>query len=103
MQLSPEDRRAVLEMAAKRIVDEIRAEAGGDLSGMIVLPMGAAAQLIGLSPTNVSRRLPVVEAAAGKHGVTLSSIREFISSRTKNRTMTCNETVRDTQHANEVG
>ena len=83
MNLSPQDRKAVLALVAENIVAELRAEAGGDFSSMIVLPLSAVSQLVGLSGSHVSARLPGTECANGKHGVTLHNIREFVESRTR--------------------
>jgi hypothetical protein len=81
MILSPEDRQQLLGMAARQIVEEIRADIG-DLSELVVLPLSAAAQLVGLSIRQVSRTLPVTRTAEGKHGVQLSALRAHIQSRT---------------------
>lgn len=83
MDLSPTERRMVLEMIAARIVDELRAQVGGDFAEMIVLPISAVSQVVGLSATRLKDKLPVTECASGKHGVTIAHIRTYVRKRTR--------------------
>lgn len=82
MELSPSERQEVLAIVAKSIVDEIRAEAGGDLSGIIILPMGAVSQMVGLSTKQLPVHLPITALAPGKHGVSLKAIQEKVAEKT---------------------
>jgi hypothetical protein len=72
-----------MKMAAEMIVYEIRAQAGGDLSSAVVLPMATASQLIGLSTKHLPFHLPITAVAPGKHGVTLRALQEHISKNTR--------------------
>lgn len=82
MHLSPSERQEVLSLAARFIVDEIREQAGGDLSSIIILPMGAVSQMVGLSTKQVPVHLPVTALAPGKHGVSLKAIQERVKEKT---------------------
>lgn len=82
MTLSPAERAAVLRMVADHLVEEFRAEAGGDLSTLIVLPLQAAGAHLGLTPRRVAQKLPTVRLSPGKHGVTLSDLRAYIEAHT---------------------
>jgi hypothetical protein len=81
MTLSPQDRKQVLSMAAAGVVQAIREELG-DLTALVVIPLGAASQLLGLSSKQVSKKLPLTKTADGKHGITLANIRAHIEATT---------------------
>jgi hypothetical protein len=83
MQLSPTDRQEVLKLVAQGALDEIRAQAGGDLAALVVLPLSAAGQLVGLTGPQVRKRLPVTQIGPSTHGVTLKALREHIEKNTK--------------------
>jgi len=85
MTLSPSERREVLELVAERITAQLRTEVG-DLTELVVLPLAAAGQLVGLSPQQAKRLLPVTRTAAGKHGITLAAIRKHITTNTDPKT-----------------
>jgi len=81
MTLSPTER---VELR-RELLAEIRQEVGGSLSSLVVLPVSAAASLIGLSPAQVRRKLPLTRLCAGKHGVTLSNVQAYIEANTLSR------------------
>ena len=81
MTLSPSERREVLQLVADGIRADLRAEMG-DLTELVVLPLAAASQLVGLSSKQTGRLLPITRTAAGKHGVTLAAIRAHIRAKT---------------------
>lgn len=83
MTLSPQDRRTVLELAAQTIVEELRAEAGGDLSGFVLLPLGTAAHLVQVSTKQLPGLLPITTIGPKSKGVTLRNLREHIEKNTK--------------------
>lgn len=83
MDLSPKDRREVLELVAKQIVDEIRAEAGGDLSSVVVIPLAAAGHLVGLNRQQLPKHLPVTAIGPSTHGVTLRNLQDHIARNTR--------------------
>lgn len=82
MQLSPQDRQDVLKMVANRIVDELRADAGGDLSEIVLLPLGTVAHLVQVSTKQLQLLLPVTTIGPNSRGVTLRNLRNHIEKNT---------------------
>ena len=85
MQLSPEDRDTVFQLAAERIVNELRAELGGSFAGLIVLPLNVVGPMIGLSGKQAGRRLPVTSLGARSNGVTLKNLQTHLDENTSRK------------------
>lgn len=81
MTLSPEQWAEVRERAAEMIREAALEEAGG-ISGFIVLPLATVTQMTGLSRHTIPQKMPVTEAADGKHGVTLKNLTAYIDGKT---------------------
>jgi hypothetical protein len=86
MQLSPEDRDAVRQLAAERIVSELRAELGGCFAGLIVLPLNVVGPMIGLSGKQAGRRLPITSMGPRSNGVTLQNLQTHLANNTARKT-----------------
>lgn len=84
MTLSPADKRQVLAMAAQGIVDQLRAEMGGSLKGLCVLPLATAAPMVGLTARTLREHVPTVATTDGKHGVTVADLESYLKSQTRN-------------------
>lgn len=76
---SPEDRQAVLELAAEKLVDHIKASV--DLPALVTLPLDAVAPIIGLGPKQASRVLPTQPLGRRKLGVTLRALLDYQAKR----------------------
>ena len=83
MMCSPQERKAVLEMIARMALDEIRSECGGDLRGLVILPLATVAPLVGLTVRTARETLPVTEISEGKHGVTMRAMEAHIAGKTR--------------------
>ena len=82
MTLSPQETQEVLKLAAAAIVEEIRVTAGGDLASVIIFPLTAVSQMVGLSTKQIPVHLPITAIAPGKHGVTLKNIQDYVAQKT---------------------
>lgn len=76
MNLSPEDRLAVLDLAATKLVE--RMAAACDIAELIALPIDAVCQIVGLSPSQVKRQLATRPMGKRKLGVTLKTIQNYL-------------------------
>lgn len=83
MNLSPTDRAEVLKLAARMIVDEIRAEAGGDLGTVILIPLNAAAHMLHKSAKQLPLLVPVTEIGPNSKGVTFRNLQNHIEKNTR--------------------
>ena len=81
MTLSPEQWAEVRERVAEMLREEALKEAGG-ISGFIILPIATVTQMTGLSRHTIPQKMPVTEAADGKHGVTLKNLQAYIDAKT---------------------
>ena len=70
-------------MVADRIVEEIRAEAGGDLASVVVIPLAAAGHLVGLTRQQLPKLIPVTAIGPSSHGVTLRALQDHIAKNTR--------------------
>jgi hypothetical protein len=77
MTLSPQDRAAVIELAATKLVAEIRQ--GCDLAELVTLPVGAVGQMIGLGAAQVARVMTTRPMGARKRGVSLKTLQTYLS------------------------
>lgn len=83
MDLSPTERHEVLKVVATMIVDEIRAQAGGDLTSVVVIPLAAAGHLVGLTRQQLPKLIPVTAIGPSSHGVTLRNLQDHIVRNTR--------------------
>lgn len=77
MNFSPEDHERILEMAAAQLVREIKQDV--DLTELVTVPLDAAAAFMGLSPKQAARHLTTRQIGTRKKGVSLKSLREYLS------------------------
>ncbi len=82
MNLSPEQIDTMLAQTAELLAEKIVGELGS-LADIIVVPLGMAAQIVGLSTKQVPVYLPLTKTSEGKHGVTIGAIRRHVESRTE--------------------
>lgn len=82
MDLSPKDRRQLLELIAKNITQRIEQGTAGDLAELVLLPLQGAAAQLSLSPKQARRVLPVCRLSSGRIGVSLANIRRHIAGNT---------------------
>lgn len=82
MTLSPTERREVLDLAARQLTQELREAV--DLDEIQTLELSTVAQLLGISPTQAAKLLPVVEVGPRTRRVTVAAYRSFLASRTTN-------------------
>ncbi len=76
MNLSPEDRTAVLDMVAEKLVRKLCAAV--DLDELIAMPVDAVCQMTGLSPAQVRREMPTRPMGKRKVGVSLKTIKTYL-------------------------
>lgn len=76
MTLSPQDRMAVIEQVAAKLVAEIRATV--DLEDLITLPLDAVGQMVGLGPTQVARVMETRMMGMRKKGVSLKTLKKYL-------------------------
>jgi len=84
MTLSPQDRKAVLEMVAEKISREIILGGGLVLTDMVLLPMSVAEKALSMDARTIKARMPWVEIAANRSAVRLSDVQAFIAANLKN-------------------
>lgn len=82
MTLSPTERREVLDLAARQLTQELRETV--ELDQLATLELSTAAQLLGISPTQAAKLLPVVEVGPRTRRVTVAAYKAFLQSRTTN-------------------
>jgi hypothetical protein len=82
MNLSPEQKRRVVDTVAEMLVEELRDKMGGTFTSLYVIPLAIAEKMTGLTRNTLRAQLPVVEMSLGKHGVQLSVLQEYIQKRT---------------------
>lgn len=75
MNLSPEDRAALIEVLAVKIMAKLEAEV--DFPSLITLPLDAVAQCVGLGPTQTARVMPTRSMGKRKLGVSLRDLLDY--------------------------
>lgn len=83
MDLSPTERREVLKMVATMIVDEIRAQAGGDFAAIVTIPLSAAAHMLHKSTKQLPLLIPVTDIGPNSKVVTLRALQDHIKKNTR--------------------
>lgn len=76
MELSPIERREMLEILADKMLDRIEAQTG-DLTDLVTLPVSAVGALTGLGPKQVARVMETRSIGARKLGVSLKVLRDY--------------------------
>lgn len=76
MMLSPQDRAEVLERAADKLADAIRAEF--DLAELMTVPVSMVSQLTGLSRSQVERTFTLRPMGKRRNGISMKSLQNFI-------------------------
>lgn len=74
MQLSPEDRKAVLELAAKAVADAVIATM--DPADLITLPIGVVVQMTGFPRAHIINHWPTRNLGGTKVGVSLKILQQ---------------------------
>lgn len=77
MEFSPQDREKILNLAAQRLVEELRAQI--DFAELVSLPVNTVAHLIGLSPKQTARVLPLRPMGSRTKGVSLRALMDYQS------------------------
>ena len=77
MTLSPEDRQKVIELAAARLVEEMRREM--DLAELITLPLAVVSQITGLGAKQCERVFATKPMGSRRRGVSLKAIQNYQS------------------------
>ena len=77
MTLSPQDRAAVMELAADKIAAEIRREF--DLAELMTVPVSMVSQLTGLSRSQVERSFTLRPMGKRRNGVSMKALQAFIA------------------------
>jgi len=70
-------------MVATMMVDEIRAQAGGDLSSVILIPLSAAAHMLHKSTKQLQLLIPITDIGPNSKGVTLRNLQDHIAKNTR--------------------
>lgn len=85
MTLSPSERREVLngiiERAAERLLEEVRAECS--LDELVLLPIQSAAPMLGISPRLIPEYLPTVAVSRQRLAVSVGAIRRHLAANTR--------------------
>lgn len=81
MTLSPTERRELLHLAATQLVEQLRSET--ELDELNTLDVATAAQLLGISPKQAFRLLPVIQVGPRTHRVTVAAYKAFLAENAK--------------------
>ena len=76
MNLSPEDKVAVLDMVAEKLAKAMTS--GIDLDDLIAMPVDAVCQMTGMSASQVRREFPTRPMGKRKLGVTIRNIKTYL-------------------------
>lgn len=82
MNLSPEQKKKVIETVAALLVEELREEMGGSFQGLFCVELSMAAKMTGLSKPTLRLHLPIVELSEGKHGIRLTDLNAYLEKKT---------------------
>ena len=83
MNLSPTDRKAVLEMAAASLCREIVLGGGKTMAELIMLPISVAEKMLGLDARTIKKRMEWVELTPSKSAVKLSTVQAYLAAATR--------------------
>jgi hypothetical protein len=79
MNLSPSERKEVLELVARQITQELRDTV--DFDELYTIELSTAAQLLGLSVTHAARVLPIIEVGPRTRRVSVADYKAFLNAR----------------------
>lgn len=80
MNFSPSEKAQILELAARMLTDELRANI--NLDELNTLELSTAAQLMGLTVTHAARVLPVIQVGPRTRRVTVAAYKAFLAKNT---------------------
>jgi hypothetical protein len=84
MNLSPQDRKEVLEMVARNIARELILGGGAAMGDLVLLPISVAEKMLSMDGRTIKARMPWVELAANRSAVRLSDVQAYIAAKTRN-------------------
>jgi hypothetical protein len=84
MNLSPQDRKEVLEMVARNIARELILGGGAAMGDLVLLPISVAEKMLSMDGRTIKARIPWVELAANRSAVRLSDVQAYIAAKTRN-------------------
>jgi hypothetical protein len=84
MNLSPQDRKEVLEMVAHNIARELILGGGAAIGDLVLLPISVAEKMLSMDGRTIKARMPWVELAANRSAVRLSDVQAYIAAKTRN-------------------
>jgi len=84
MNLSPTDRKQVLEMVAQNIAREMILGGGAAMGELVLLPISVAEKMLSMDARTIKARMPWVELSATRTAVKLGDVQAFIAAKTRN-------------------
>jgi len=84
MNLSPTDRKEVLEMVARNIARELILGGGAAMGDLVLLPISVAEKMLSMNARTIKARMPWVELACNRSAVRLSDVQAYIAAKTRN-------------------
>lgn len=83
MNLSPQDRKDVLDMVAVKLAREIILGGGAAMAELVLLPMSVAEKMLSMDARTIKARIAWVEVSSTRSAVKLSDVQAFIEDRTR--------------------
>lgn len=82
MDFTPAERAVIYDLAAEKLVAEIKNELKAGLDEIITIPLSAAAQMIGMGSRTAAKVLPVTDTGQKERGISLAALKRHQQQRT---------------------
>jgi len=83
MNLSPSEKKAVLELVAQNISRELILGGGAAMADLVMLPITVVEKMLSLDARTIKKRMEWVELTPSKSAVKLSTVQAYIASQTR--------------------